>query len=256
MQYGAHEKTGNNYGDGNVNAYDGLQITSPSISAPTPVLKKSNSVQGRARIKAPYATGALRTSTSAAAHAGTHSNPFDDSQYVLPPLSPVPKSDALRERNTRALTSALGLASPVPPSPQPTLYPDDSVTLAGGRRETRRMSQMRPQSQTLSPGTEASARLGNLMLAEFSSMTSMPSARTLPGTGEAAVGGARNKSTRKRTEDKPPRVPSPPPMPSLAQMALSHTNPEEYADYRSPTYSIYGLYEADRKSRAPGEGGY
>ena len=32
--------------------------------------------------------------------------------------------------------------------------------------------------------------------------------------------------------DKPPRVPSPPLLPSLAQMA----------DYRSPTYSLYGLY--------------
>jgi len=51
-------------------------------------------------------------------------------------------------------------------------------------------------------------------------------------------------------------VPSPPPIPSLAQMALAHTNPEDYADYRSPTYSIYGLYEADRKSRTQGEGNY
>ena len=34
------------------------------------------------------------------------------------------------------------------------------------------------------------------------------------------------------TDDKPPRVPSPPVLPSLAQMA----------DYRSPTYSLYGLY--------------
>jgi hypothetical protein len=33
-------------------------------------------------------------------------------------------------------------------------------------------------------------------------------------------------------EDKPPRVPSPPVLPSLAQIA----------DYRSPTYSLYGLY--------------
>jgi hypothetical protein len=53
-----------------------------------------------------------------------------------------------------------------------------------------------------------------------------------------------------RTDDKPPRVPSPPPMPSLTQMGLEHRNPEAYAEYRSPTYSIYGLYESDRKSRA------
>jgi hypothetical protein len=36
------------------------------------------------------------------------------------------------------------------------------------------------------------------------------------------------------TGDRPPRVPSPPILPSLAQMA----------DYRSPTYSLYGLYSS------------
>ena len=51
--------------------------------------------------------------------------------------------------------------------------------------------------------------------------------------------------------DKPPRVPSPPALPSLAQMALAHNNPEDYGNYRSATYSIYGLYEAaDRRSRS------
>jgi hypothetical protein len=54
---------------------------------------------------------------------------------------------------------------------------------------------------------------------------------------------------KKRVEDKPPRVPSPPLLPSLAQMGLAHTNPEAYTDYHSPTYSIYGLYNGDRKSR-------
>jgi hypothetical protein len=33
--------------------------------------------------------------------------------------------------------------------------------------------------------------------------------------------------------------PQPPPLPSLAQMALAFREP----DYRSPTYSIYGLYD-------------
>ena len=51
--------------------------------------------------------------------------------------------------------------------------------------------------------------------------------------------------------DKPPRVPSPPALPSLAQMALAHNNPEDYGNYRSATYSIYGLYEpGDRRSRS------
>ncbi|PCH37989.1 hypothetical protein WOLCODRAFT_142345 [Wolfiporia cocos MD-104 SS10] len=237
--------------------YEGLRITSPAIMSPAPLHKKSSSVQGRARVKTPYAPGALlRASTTLGALSGTQTNPFDDSQYILPLLSPALKTDALRERDTRALTSAMGLASPVPPSPGPTLYPDDSITLAGDRRKTPTTTQQRPQSQVLSPGMEACARLGNLMLAEFSSMASLPSTRTVAGSGDAVPALSRNKSTKKRTDDKPPRVPSPPPMPSLAQMALQHANAQEYADYRSPTYSIYGLYEADRKSRAPSEGGY
>ncbi|KAI0928407.1 hypothetical protein AcW1_005660 [Taiwanofungus camphoratus] len=246
------DNASHSHGDYSSDVYGG--VASPM--APAPVLKKSNTIQGRARVKAPYAPGALlRASSTISAFGGSRSNPFEDTQYILPPLSPALKSDALRERDTKALTSALGLASPPPLSPQPTIYPDDSVTLAGDRRRTRPTSKVRPHSVALSPGMEASARLGNLMLAEFSSMASLPSTRTVVGVGES-TGVAKTKSARKRADDKPPRVPSPPPIPSLAQMALAHTNPEEYADYRSPTYSIYGLYEADRKSRAPGEGGY
>ena len=201
----------------------------------------------------------MRASTTLGALSPQDNNPFDDeAQYVLPPLSPALKTDATRARDTKALASALGLASPTPLSPQTTVYPDDSITLAGERRKSRPLSQARsrPQSQMLSPNMEASARLGNLMLANFSSMTSLPSTRTVSGTADTGPSGGRAKVTRKRTDDKPPRVPSPPPLPSLAQMALSSANPEEYGDYKSPTYSIYGLYEADRKSRAPGEGGY
>ncbi|KAL6300128.1 hypothetical protein BKA93DRAFT_803035 [Sparassis latifolia] len=238
---------GEDLSQSNPDVYDGAQVTSP---VPSPnALPKSKSVQGRARVKTPYAPGVLRTSSSVSAFLGRDPNPFEDSQYILPPLSPALKTDALRERDTRALASALGLASPPPPSPQPTLYPDDSIT----RRQSRVIGHGRGQSEAMSPSMEASARLGNLMLADFTSMASLPSTRAISGSDQPPV---RTKSTRKRADDKPPRVPSPPPMPSLAQMALAHTNPQDYADYRSPTYSIYGLYEADRKSRAPGEGGY
>jgi hypothetical protein len=48
----------------------------------------------------------------------------------------------------------------------------------------------------------------------------------------------------------PPRVPSPPTLPSLAQMAMQNSNP----DYHSPTYSIYGMY-SDRKSGVGGGAG-
>ncbi|KAI0721097.1 hypothetical protein C8T65DRAFT_632202 [Cerioporus squamosus] len=194
---------------------------------------------------------------------------------MLPPLSPALKSDARRERDTRALASALGLASPSPhdhylqASPVPTIAPDDSITLAGDRtRNNKYGTHSRAHSEAMSPGTEASARLGNLMLAEFTSMASLPSTRTVAGV--PASGSKSRVVPRKhvnanagvgthipRADDRPPRVPSPPPMPSLAQMAMAHTNPEEYDDYRSPTYSIYGLYEAERKSRMQaGERGF
>ncbi|KZT70130.1 hypothetical protein DAEQUDRAFT_744878 [Daedalea quercina L-15889] len=243
---------------GSKDVYDGLRPETIVVPHPAPVLKKSSSAKGRARVKAPYAPGTMLRASSTMGALVYSDNPFDESQYVLPPLSPALKTEATRVRDTKALASALGLASPTPLSPQSTVHPDDSITLAGERRKLRPASQSfsRPQSQVLSPNMEASARLGNLMLANFSSMTSLPSTRTVSGTADTGVSGGRSKLTRKRADDKPPRVPSPPPMPSLAQMALAHTNPEEYTEYASPTYSIYGLYEADRKSRVPGGGGY
>lgn len=227
------------------------------MASPMPVTPKpaaSNGVgQGRARVKAPYAPGSfLRVSavTPAPSALSRDSNPFEEPQYVLPPISPVMKSDDHRERDTRALTSALGLGSPAmqaPPSPQTTIFPDDSITLAGDRRRSRQM---------LSPVVDANTRLGKFMMGDFQSMASLPSNRSVAaGAGGGAPRG-KQPAQRKRVEEKPPRVPSPPPMPSLAQMALQHNNPQDFEDYRSPTYSIYGLYEADRKSRAPGEGGY
>lgn len=230
------------------------------ITSPIPPTPKgpaaANPAPGRARVKAPYAPGSLlRTSATAPApHAASvqDDNPFEEPSYVLPPISPVMKTDDRRERDTKALTSALGLASPVPvpPSPQTTLYPDDSITLAGDRGRRR--------SEIMSPPLDVTARLGKLMLGEFQSTNSMPYVDRAPPNNatSGSTQRARQPIPRKRVEEKPPRVPSPPPMPSLAQMALQHSNPQDYDDYRSPTYSIYGLYDPDRKSRAPGEGGY
>ncbi|KAI0709230.1 hypothetical protein C8Q76DRAFT_742589 [Earliella scabrosa] len=275
--------------------YGGAQVSSPGLpSDPTtpavPVksaMRKSSSTyahanaQGRARVKTGYTPGAtnLRASSTVAGittirRAGDRTSMVgqseEDMQYVLPPLSPALKSDARRERDTRALASALGLASPAPDSghhfthasPVPTIMPDDSITLAGDRVRRKNGGHSRAHSEAMSPGTEASARLGNLMLTEFTSMASLPSTRTVAGV--QASGSKARVVPRKhvnggtaRTDDRPPRVPSPPPLPSLAQMAMAHTNPGEYEDYRSPTYSIYGLYEAERKSRMQGgEGGF
>ncbi|KAI8998643.1 hypothetical protein BD414DRAFT_519757 [Trametes punicea] len=296
-----HSLAATEYLDMQADIYGGAQFAShypstsprppPSTAMPSkPALRKSTSIgQGRARVKAPYNPGAgavLRSSSTVAGITtlarGNRSSvmaPSEETQYILPPLSPALKSDARRERDTRALTTAMGLTTPdvndlSPLSPQPTLYPDDSITLAGERQRSRTEEQEkgsmrtgghdRVQSEAMSPGMEASARLGNLMLAEFTSMASLPSTRTVANAGgtNAAGGitasGSKSRVVRKnvRPDDKPPRVPSPPPLPSLAQMAMAHANPEEYADYRSPTYSIYGLYEAERKSRLQSEAGF
>jgi hypothetical protein len=108
-----------------------------------------------------------------------------------------------------------------------------------------------------------SAALGSLMMVDFAASKSTASlvnirpSEAARETREAQSQGGQNSggsgqpktSLKKRVEDRPPRVPSPPPLPSLAQMALAHANPEAYANYHSPTYSIYGLYDGDRKSR-------
>ena len=231
-------------------------LTGPvvDIDVPPPAGNVSaSSSGGRARVQGPYtSTISMRTSTSVGGMATSRfsvsdrgGNPFESSKYTLPPLPPVNKNLDSYDRDTRALTSALGLETPpLPVSPPATLYPDDSITLAGDRRRSRAFSHGRMRSQALSPTVEATARLGNLMLENFQSTLSLnpsqPPSSTLPPRPKPAI--------KKRTEDKPPRVPSPPPMPSLAQMAMEHTNPGDFADYRSPTYSIYGFYETDRKS--------
>ncbi|RDX56779.1 hypothetical protein OH76DRAFT_1451820 [Lentinus brumalis] len=267
--------------------YGGAQVTSPnptSGSAPTsaaPIksaLRKSTSIhanaQGRARVKAGYTPGSAPLRIATLRRAGDRTSMVgqceQDMQHMLPPLSPALKTDARRERDARALASALGLASPSPhdhylqASPVPTIAPDDSITLAGDRARNKYGAHSRAHSEAMSPGTEASARLGNLMLAEFTSMASLPSARMVAGVppsgSKARVVPRKNVNANagiSRGDDRPPRVPSPPPLPSLAQMAMAHTNQEEYDDYRSPTYSIYGLYEAERKSRMQaGERGF
>ena len=271
-----------------IDIYDGAQIFSPAPPPSMPfvppsvksAMRKSTSIHasGRARVKAGYTPGAsstvLRASStvtgvSSLARANNRISMAGTPgalQHVLPPLSAI-KSDAHRERDTRALTSALGLGSPSPMSPAMTLGPDDSITLAGDRDRRRSRScgpaahRRGPSEALLSPMTETSARLGNLLLEDYANMSlaTLPSAHTV-GAGAGFTASAsksrvvprKNVNAGTRADDRPPRVPSPPPLPSLAQMAMAHTNPDEYADYRSPTYSIYGLYEAERKSRVPG----
>ena len=136
----------------------------------------------------------------------------------------------------------------MPASPHDTVYPDDSFSVAPPRRaptakRARRQSRARaPQSdEPSSPAPDASASLGSLML-----MDGRASTYTVDDAGRKGGNGG----MRGGIGERPPRVPSPPMLPSLAQMGLEHSNPDAFADYRSPTYSIYNLYgEGDRKSR-------
>ncbi|KAK7020543.1 hypothetical protein R3P38DRAFT_2630999, partial [Favolaschia claudopus] len=223
-------------------AYDGAEIKSPTLPS-------MPSVPGRTRIKSSYyahpRTSAMPPSQSTKAHL-RHDN--------LPPLHQ--KSASRSTRDTK-MVSPLGFGSPAtvyPSSPQPTLYPDDSLSIVEAKRAHKPVHKKPPpsnrssrileqQGPPASPTVDATAALGNLMLLDFG------------GTGESAANLASASSMMlkkaSRSDDKPPRVPSPPPLPSLTQMALEHANPEAYDSYRSPTYSIYGLYEGgDGKSRA------
>lgn len=103
------------------------------VASPVPMTPRvaatSNTAAGRARVKAPYAPGSfLRASATAPAPTASlfeESNPFEESQYILPPISPLMKAEDRRERDTQALASALGLASP---APAPLSPPDNALS--------------------------------------------------------------------------------------------------------------------------------
>jgi hypothetical protein len=249
-------------------AYGGADVASPmplTTSLPTISITPAAASGGRSRIKSTYfASGFSGTYPRSSAGlpplpmAKSVQNPFEDSQHTLS------RSESRRDRDTNALTSALGLNTPEipPPSPQPTLYPEDSISDVGRdsvpplppvNKFTYKKPILKPSINTAapqnvltSPATEAGAALGNLMLTDFGTTASLAYLKDAPTS--SSLNSLAGK--KKLVSDKPPRVPSPPPLPSLTQMGLAHANPEGYADYRSPTYSIYGLYQSgDRKSR-------
>ncbi|KZP19515.1 hypothetical protein FIBSPDRAFT_955396 [Athelia psychrophila] len=242
-------------------AYNGFAISSPNLlstaqSLPKIAVLPPSSSGGRARVKSSYyAPGAYPRASNMEAEAVSRLDqayPFDSAQDNLHTMA---KSVMRRDRDTQALAFALGFSSPIPPSPQPTLYPDDSLSMVGGYTGNKRSSARVqpgvpvPRHQLDTPPVDASATFGSLMLVDFGS--GLPSLKNVR-EGLADEDARRMSNSHvKRTDDRPPRVPSPPPLPSLSQMGLEHANPEAYANYRSPTYSIYGLYnEADRKSKA------
>ncbi|CAA7271632.1 unnamed protein product [Cyclocybe aegerita] len=257
-------------------AYDGGEADSPGPgeyvhTQQTPVL--SQSFEGRARIRSGYfAAGTyprISTLPSASYSIATATrinvgqrNSFSKDKLAL----------QKRQRDTEALAYALGLASPrteyVASSPQPTLYPDDSMSVVdtAKRHKKRNLSERRaieavPDVPVIVPTEKATS---SFMTMEFGVSQMSLSALALEPASEGGTGrmdghrepdrmdaqfNAASQPPSSRHADKPPRVPSPPPLLSLTQMGLQQHNPEAFASYRSPTYSLYGLYEGpDRKS--------
>ncbi|KAF7305088.1 hypothetical protein MKEN_01223900 [Mycena kentingensis (nom. inval.)] len=183
-------------------AYDGAEVASPKLPMQSPPVPMP---QGRTRVTSSY----------------------------QPRTSHFPK----RQQDENAKNGFGSPATIYPVSPQPTLYPDDSLSVrqvkrkpTPNKRTSRVLGRDEARGVTASPTADATAALGNLMLMDFG------------GTKQSALDGMGSMPSKLRCDDKPPRVPSPPPLPSLAQMGLEHENPEAYNTYRSATESIYKLY--------------
>ncbi|KAJ3889430.1 hypothetical protein GG344DRAFT_78794 [Lentinula edodes] len=223
-------------------AYDGADLKSPQFlahfqsEAPTvPV--------GRTRIKSSYYTpGSYPRMSSLPSSTSTKAKADDIIEFNIQELPPI-RTNSRKDRDTEALTSALGLASPlmetIALSPVQTLYPDDSLSVVDVKRMPSHKHSKKPAI------VDTSTALGSLMLVDFGTTVSGLAARL----GDSIEFSSSKKVPLQTQHDMPPRVPSPPHLPSLAQMGLEHANPEAYAEYRSPTYSIFGLYGEDRKSR-------
>ncbi|KAJ6623562.1 hypothetical protein B0H10DRAFT_2010511 [Mycena sp. CBHHK59/15] len=241
-------------------AYDGAEVMSPQLTAPSPAIPVVPAMPGRTRIKSSYyahpRSSAMPPNPSTKAGVRNDNPPLSTSQHR--------KSESRTDRDDKGLPPALGFGSPVtvyPSSPQPTLYPDDSLSVVETRPTKRTQRKPAPNKRAsrvfggderelpaTSPTLDATTALGSLMLMDFGG-TGRESVANLDLASASSTTLASKKSVP-RSDDKPPRVPSPPPLPSLTQMGLEHANPEAYAEYRSPTYSIYNLYDTDRKSRA------
>lgn len=256
-------------------AYDAEDVGSPGAVEYTPadIVPTTNNCERRERIKSGYfATGTYpRISTMPSATysiaTATRVNVGQRTSFhkeKLVPQNPTTK----RQRDTQALTFALGLATPetnyMAQSPQPTLYPDDSMSFVDTKRQKGRDRKsanfdFAPDVPVIVPDMPQTS---GLMTMDFRvSQMSLSELTTDPAAADDSTPSAEdslfhhkdrskmepqpfsNTALPPQKTDQPPRVPSPPPLPSLAQMSLANYNPETYANYRSPTYSLYGLYE-------------
>lgn len=220
---------------------EGLAYTmSPSLPPGNDDILDSDgpSRQGRARVKAPYVAGSYLRGSAPKGPDRAHLevNPFGDPVngiYVSPPM---PGSSTGKEADSKG-GGPLGVG-PITPDPAASpgfsLYPDDSLSMAEDRIWAVQNHLKGKQSTHDDDGGVAvsDALLGAVSPGVGARRLSMQNTRARDQLSAKS----------KRTDDRPPRVPSPPVLPSLAQMAMAHTHGQEYGDYRSPTYSLYGLY--------------
>ncbi|KAJ8586086.1 hypothetical protein M405DRAFT_844106 [Rhizopogon salebrosus TDB-379] len=205
---------------------------------------------GRVRIESTYYTPGSYPRISAACSArpkdcGQHDIFHPDVQVTLDLQRPA---------------SCLGLVSSVLPS-HLALYAEDSMDTIGESRKvvmTCMRSQKKPVPKAIInyDNMSSDAAGGSLRTVDFVASKTAASLVNIrpreageqtrvPQSGSSPMGSVQRKTNmRQQMKDNPPRVPSPPPLPSLA-----HKNPEAHNDYHSPTYSIYGLYGGDRISR-------
>ena len=211
--------------------------------------REGSSRQGRARVKAPYVAGSyLRGSGPKGPNGSPHEvDPFGDPGNGAYKLPPTPSSSAGKEAKSKEGAMLVGSIVPDPTaSPGFSLYPDDSLSvtetqnwavpkLIKGQKYTQ-------DSQGIGEDGEDSITIAD------GELLSSGVANTLPGVAPRRLSAIKSRTHEeqmekvRRTDDRPPRVPSPPVLPSLAQMAMAHANEQDFVEYRSPTYSLYGLY--------------
>ncbi|KAI0256788.1 hypothetical protein BJV78DRAFT_1166958 [Lactifluus subvellereus] len=215
---------------------EGLAYTMSPSTAPNGDQSDGSSRRGRARVKAPYGAGSYMRGLVSTRADRPEGDPFGDQGCGTGDLSSgrPPVANVLI---TPDRLDALG-------SPGLSLYPDDSMSVA---EERNWIIPKTVKGKVYAEDSPEGSRDGEDRLAMND--------RRLSGAVPGVVAGRLNVPSawvgEARIDDRPPRVPSPPVLPSLAQMAMGHTNGQEYGDYRSPTYSLYGLY-SERKSRLEG----
>ena len=228
---------------------EGLAYTmSPSMSPGDDSRDESDESlrQGRARVKAAYVAGSKFRGSGPKGPDRTppEVDPFGDPGNGAYKLPPTPGSSAGKEAKLKVVVgSDIPDRSDPSASPGFSLYPDDSLSVTeDGNWAVPKLIKGQKYSEDSHGIGEDGADSITIADGELSGVTTSPG--PAPRRLSAINSRTHEQQTEKmrRTDDRPPRVPSPPVLPSLAQMAMAHTNERDFGEYRSPTYSLYGLY--------------